>query len=121
VTSEPPRVLVVEDEQAIRQSVADALADEGYEVVVAENGAEALSVLASIQANVILLDLRMPVMDGWTFLDEYRRRPPPHGRLVVFTAAADAAQTAADTGADQVVAKPFDLAILLETIASLVA
>jgi CheY-like chemotaxis protein len=65
--------------------------------------------------------MRMPVMDGWTFIKEYRRRPPPHGRVVVFTAAADAARTAAETGADAVVPKPYDLNVLLQTIASHVA
>jgi CheY-like chemotaxis protein len=113
-----PRVLVVEDEPDIRQSVADALEGEGYHVAVAENGAEALEIVACFRPEVILLDMKMPVMDGWAFVRTYRRTPPPHGRIVVFTAAADAARRAAETGADGVVAKPFDLDDLLRTVAT---
>jgi CheY-like chemotaxis protein len=114
----PARVLVVEDEPDIRQSVADALEGEGYQVAVAENGAEALQVVASFRPAVILLDMKMPIMDGWTLVRTYRRTPPPHSRIVVFTAAADAARRAAETGADGVVAKPFDLDDLLRTVAT---
>jgi CheY-like chemotaxis protein len=110
-------VLVVDDEADIRATVADALAEEGYAVVVAENGADALKLAQSFQPQVILLDMKMPVMDGWAFARAYRRMPPPHGRIVVFTAAADAARRAAEANADGMLAKPFVLDDLLRTVA----
>lgn len=69
-------VLVVEDDEGTRQSVAEILLDEGYEVLTASNGADALSLLRTSPApDAILLDLMMPVMDGWRFRVEQKREP----------------------------------------------
>jgi CheY-like chemotaxis protein len=62
------RVLVVDDDPGIRRMVSLVLAGEGYDVRTAEDGRQALDLLASWHPAVILLDLMMPVMDGWTFL-----------------------------------------------------
>src|SRR5581483_10950225 len=70
------RVLVVEDDRGIRDLLAAVLTDEGFDVRQAANGKEALAVLERWQPDAILLDLMMPVMDGWTFRREQRRRPP---------------------------------------------
>jgi CheY-like chemotaxis protein len=71
IGSEEDYVLVVDDDQDIRDSLADLLADEGHQVRVASNGREALDVLrASPRPCLILLDLMMPVMDGQEFLQE---------------------------------------------------
>jgi CheY-like chemotaxis protein len=115
---QPARILVVEDESDIRLSVADALEGEGYDVAMAQNGAEALHLVGSFRPDVILLDMKMPVMDGWAFARAYRSTPPPHGRIVVFTAAADVSRRAIETGADGMLAKPFDLDDLLRTVAT---
>jgi PleD family two-component response regulator len=66
-------VLVIDDDEHIRYSLVDALEDEGYRAVSASNGVEALEVLRVLPnpPSVILLDLMMPVMDGW----EFRPRP----------------------------------------------
>jgi len=61
------RVLVVDDEPQVRATVTEALELEGYEVAQATNGMEALALLASREPEVIVLDLWMPVMDGWAF------------------------------------------------------
>jgi len=62
-------ILVVDDDPLIRDAVRDLLTNEGYEVTLAEDGAEALERLASMPPpSLILLDLRMPKMDGWQFL-----------------------------------------------------
>src|SRR5207249_1817499 len=66
------RVLVVEDEAAIRGALIEALADEGYDTVAAANGAIALDVVREAPPDVIILDLMMPVMDGWQFLSRCR-------------------------------------------------
>jgi two-component system chemotaxis response regulator CheY len=64
-----PRVLIVEDDRSIRGTLAEILADEGYLVQTAENGQQALEVCrAQLAPDLILLDLQMPVMDGWEFM-----------------------------------------------------
>lgn len=108
-------ILAVDDDPAILRTVVDILADEGYAVVTATNGAEALAVLAAVEPAAILLDMRMPVMDGWQFvraLDGRRRTIP----IIVMTAAQDARQWAREIGAAGWVAKPFDLLELLEAV-----
>ena len=66
------RVLVVDDDESIRQIVRMCLGDEGYEVFEAANGLDALALLPDCRPDLILLDLRMPVMDGWEFARRYR-------------------------------------------------
>lgn len=111
------RVLVVDDD-SIRDFVSVALSYEGYEVVSAENGEAALGAIDRGRGvAVILLDMRMPVMDGWEFARVYRERPGPHAPIIVLTAARDAADYAAQIQADGFLAKPFDLDALLRTVA----
>ena len=59
------RILVVDDDLDIRESMADALSDDGYDVCVAANGREALDIMHACAPCVVILDLMMPVMDGW--------------------------------------------------------
>ena len=67
-------VLVVDDDIDVRETLGEILADKGYDVAMAGNGAEALEYLHTSRAPaMILLDLTMPVMDGWTFLAERNR------------------------------------------------
>lgn len=69
-------VLIVEDQPDVRETLADLLELEGYHVATAANGAEAMSLLRSgTPPHVILLDLRMPVMDGWAFRQEQQASP----------------------------------------------
>ena len=114
------RVLVVDDEPDIRATVSAMLEIEGYDVVEAANGADALHVLEDGTPDVILLDMRMPVLDGWGFAAELRRRG--HGiPIVVMTAARDAAHWAAEIAAEGYVSKPFgfdDLITAVEEVAS---
>ncbi len=112
------RVLVVDDDDSIRDFVSTALGYEGYDVVAASDGATALAALdRSLAPSVILLDMRMPVMDGWEFSRAYRERPGAHAPIVVLTAARDAAEYATEIGAEGFLAKPFDLDELLRTVA----
>ena len=109
------RVLVVDDDPDIRELLVAALADDGFVSESARNGREALDVLDHFDADVIVLDLMMPVMDGWTFAARMKeRRSIP---IVVLSAAADLTRQADSVGAADVVPKPFDLETLLPTIA----
>lgn len=113
------RVLVVDDDAAIRQFIQMALEGSGYEVTTAEDGQEALASVRSAPPRVILLDMRMPVMDGWAFTRAYRETPPPHAPIVVLTAARDAGEYASDVDADAFLAKPFNLRELLVLVGRL--
>ena len=114
------RVLVVDDDESIRELVEMALSSEGHMVMTAPHGAAALEVIARTPPDVILLDMKMPVMDGWELARRYRAMPGPHAPIVVVTAAADAAGRAADVAADVAadghLPKPFDLDDLLRVV-----
>jgi two-component system, chemotaxis family, chemotaxis protein CheY len=114
-------VLVVEDDDEIRDFVALLLEGEGYAVRTARNGAEALDVVRDNAPRLILLDMRMPVMDGWGFARAYRTQPGPHAPILVMTAARDAAQRAHEIQADAYLAKPFDLDDLMSLVDRLTA
>src|SRR5262245_17777894 len=81
------RVLLVDDDESIRQVVSIFLSDEGYEIAGAGNGREALELVTDFRPDIILLDLRMPVMDGWEFARTYRELPGPHAPIIAFVAA----------------------------------
>ena len=85
-------------------------------MLTAEHGAAALQIVASTTPAVILLDMRMPVMDGWEFAQAYRERPGPRAPIIVFTAARDAAERASEIWADAHLAKPFSLDDLIELV-----
>jgi adenylate cyclase len=93
VLEHPHRVLIVEDDRHVRESLSDALSEEGYVAATASNGMEALDYLhAHEPPDVIVLDLMMPVMNGWEFLIEKRRDPKLAAiPVVVVTAAKEAA------------------------------
>jgi two-component system chemotaxis response regulator CheY len=113
-------VLVIDDDESIRDFLTTALTDEGYVVLTAANGRAALDILADVAPGLILLDMRMPVMNGWEFAGLYRQQPGPHAALVVMTAARDAIDRASQIEADGLLAKPFDLDELFAVVASFV-
>lgn len=75
-----PRVLIVDDEAAIRKMIQEVLSLEGYPLESATNGREALDALKSGGSRVILLDIRMPVLDGVGFLQELEAKPTERAR-----------------------------------------
>ncbi len=85
------------------------LRDEGYAVATVSNGAAALEMVGTHRPSLILLDLRMPVMDGWAFAREFRRVAGPAATIVVMSAVADIAAAARELGAVDRLAKPFAL------------
>jgi CheY-like chemotaxis protein len=82
-------VLVVDDDEAIRAVIGETLARHGWSVAAAENGRVALARLAEARPDAIILDLMMPEMDGFEFLDELRRRPEWRGIPVLVLTARD--------------------------------
>lgn len=109
------RVLVVDDDPGICEFVEALLTDEGYEVASAPHGAAALELVSHYQPDVILLDMRMPVMDGAAFLESYYQRPGPYARVVVMSAAQDIRRIA-DRVPATVIEKPFQITDLLDAL-----
>jgi CheY-like chemotaxis protein len=109
-------ILVVDDDSDIAELVQLALSEDGYAVVTAPNGAAGLELAHEHPPDLILLDMRMPVMDGWTFAARYRAEPGPRAPMIVMTAARDAAQRAAEVAADGFLSKPFGLTELFEVV-----
>lgn len=115
-----PRILIVEDDRDTREMLGHLLELEGFDVQTAANGRQALDQLRGEgTANVILLDLMMPVMDGWQFRAEQRRDPRLSGIPVVVVTAAGARDAIPAIDADAWVPKPIDFDRLIDTITPL--
>jgi len=114
----PRRILVVDDEADIRETIVEVLGDEGFEAVGAENGRRALDLLASGELpHAILLDLRMPVLDGVGFRREQLNDPRLASiPVVIVSANARVGEVAAQMGVSAHLRKPLDLDALIETI-----
>lgn len=110
------KILVVEDDEGIAEVVELALSQSGHQVVTAPNGRAALEILDRTRVDLVLLDMIMPVMDGWEFAKSYRERPGRKAPIVVMTAAADAARRAAEIGSTRVLAKPFGIGELYDVV-----
>jgi CheY-like chemotaxis protein len=109
-------IMIVDDDDAIREALEDVLSDEGYQVVGMADGQQALDYLRSEKRpSAILVDLWMPVMDGWKFLDALLEDPRfSRIPLVVLTAARD--QRARDLRVSEVLTKPVQLQQVLGTL-----
>jgi CheY-like chemotaxis protein len=111
------RILVVDDDETIRETVAEALQLDGFGVETARNGAEALEVVRARPPNGIVLDLMMPVMTGWQFLEQCRAARLCDGiAIVVLSAYSKLPENAATLGVKGCIAKPFDLDVLVGAI-----
>jgi CheY-like chemotaxis protein len=115
---ESNQILVVDDDDDIREVMQEALVAEGFRVDVAKDGQEALSRLETgEQAPLILLDMMMPRMDGETFLKVLRERPRlADARVVVISGNARVRDQASDLRAAACFVKPFELEELLSVI-----
>ena len=108
-------ILVVDDDADLREFLRVMLTSIGFEVISAANGQEALDVMEGHEPDLILLDMKMPVMDGWEFsraLEDRGAHPP----VVVLTAAPDPAARAAEVHADGWLGKPFEYEELEATV-----
>lgn len=112
-----PRVLVVDDEPTIREIIADALRESGFDVRSAANGAYALDLLRGWVPQVIVLDLMMPRMDGVGFSESLRRNPRLAAIPLLLVTAAYAPHAAAERiGARATLTKPFELDDLVDLV-----
>lgn len=111
-------ILVIDDDPGIVGFLELALGDEGYDVRVAANGREGLAETRVRRPDVILLDMNMPVMDGWEFCEQLRGSAAELNSIpiIVMTAARDAATRSSEVGAQGFLGKPFDLDQLFHTI-----
>ncbi len=110
-----PCVLVVEDDESLRSEIAEVFHDDGYRVLQSADGSEALEMLRqSPDVDVVLLDLWMPDMDGWSFRSEQRASPALRD-IPVIVLSADASPQARSIDADAFIRKPFDVEALSAT------
>jgi two-component system, chemotaxis family, chemotaxis protein CheY len=112
-------VLVVDDDPGILDVLEQALDAEGYRVVMASNGREALRQVSERRPDIMLVDLMMPVMDGWEFVRHCRADGQvAQTPVIILSAARNVDQAAHDLGVQAVISKPFDLDTLLDLIAA---
>ena len=112
--SQPRRILIVDDEEGFRDGVADLLGMEGYQVSVARDAVEAVRKLPEFRPEVILLDLRMPHLDGEGFLRGMSGLPASKKvPVVLISAKEDLPAIASRTGAAGYLATPFEAPQLL--------
>lgn len=107
-------VLVAEDDAPTRTFLVAALTDEGYIVTAATDGKDALERCAEVHPDVVVLDLSMPILDGFEFL---RQRGPECSAPVVAVSAGFRKDQLSDLRVTAFVAKPFDLQVLIAVIA----
>ncbi len=110
------RILVIDDDPSILALVTALLQSAGYEVTSTPDATEGLRLLVADQPDLVVLDMRMPVMNGWQFSQELKARGISVP-IVVMTAAQDARAWAEEIEAAGYIGKPFDIDRLLEEVA----
>jgi DNA-binding response OmpR family regulator len=116
------RVLVVDDDEVIRQLIAVNLTLEGFEVETAVDGRECLEKVGEVNPDVITLDVMMPRLDGWVTATQLRRNPETAGiKVVLITARAqeDDRDRGRQIGVDAYLTKPFDPAEMIRVVREL--
>ncbi len=111
------RILVVDDEDALRTVLSSELEGEGYKVASASDGAEAIDILKKDEFDLILLDIKMPNVDGFEVL-KFVKETHPDTKVIMLTGFADLknAIESKKLGAEDFVSKPYDLVDLLTTV-----
>jgi DNA-binding NtrC family response regulator len=110
-------ILVVDDEEALRTVLSSELSGEGYQVDSASDGDEAISTIQSKKFDLVLLDIKMPKVDGFEVL-KFIKKNTPEMKVIMLTAFADLknAIESKKLGAEDFISKPYDLVDLLTTI-----
>lgn len=110
-------ILVIDDDIALRVMFQTLLREEGYRVLEANNGQEALDLLKTEKPSLIVLDLMMPVMNGWQFLEEVEKHPELDATpIILLSASRELATTARLNKIRAFLPKPFDIDTLLDYI-----
>ena len=112
------RILLVDDERSIRESLNKILGAEKYEVALAENGQEAIERHGAQRIDLLILDLNMPVKNGWDTLD-WLVEINPLLPIVIITGRSNQRALAETAGADALMEKPLDVPLLLQTVREL--
>jgi DNA-binding response OmpR family regulator len=118
MTHAPARVLVVDDNEALRENLAEALTLEGYDPTVAADGSAALRLLSEAEFDAVLLDLVMPGVDGRAVLGQIRADPRLTGMRVIVTTGHSGPRAKAGVPADAFLVKPFGVRELLAALRS---
>ncbi|HEX9017254.1 MAG TPA: response regulator [Chloroflexota bacterium] len=109
-------MLIIDDDRDLLELMAFVLSAEGFDVETAGEGREALDKVGESMPGLILLDMKMPVMNGWEFAAEFHRRHGAGIPIVVVTAAENAEKRAEEIGASGWVSKPFDVGYLVRVV-----
>jgi two-component system, chemotaxis family, chemotaxis protein CheY len=109
-------ILVVDDDESFREFVRIALRTQDYAVDTAADGAEALDKVRQDPPSLLLLDLMMPVMDGWQFVDACRKEPGCEQVPIVIMSAGQRANAAGALQAQAFLAKPFGPSDLFQVV-----
>ena len=114
------RILLVDDDAGVRGSLSDVLVSEGYVVIPANDGQQAIELAASAAIDLVLLDLNMPRKNGW---EAFERLSAEHPLLpiIIVTARPNQLFTAVGAGVGALLEKPLDIPTLLRTIKRLLA
>src|SRR5262245_19903198 len=114
------RVLVVEDERRLLHNLAKSLREAGYAVDTAATGADGLAKAESVDYNAIVLDVMLPQLDGWAVLAKLRRQKDTPVLMLTARDASTDRVRGLDAGADDYLAKPFDLHELLARLRAVI-
>lgn len=114
------RILVVDDEERIRKLIGAYLKKEGYEIIEAENGLQAFNIFKNSKIHLIILDVMMPVMDGWSLCTELRKTS--NVPIIFLTAKGEDEDKLLgfELGTDHYISKPFNAKLLVAKVKSLI-
>ena len=119
-TGNQKTILLVDDDPSVREMVGRVLTGEGYLVLTAANGPEALRIAASTAIDLVLLDLNMPGQSGWDTFEQLTSENPLLA-IVIITARSQQLFTAVSAGTGALLEKPLDYPKMLQTIRDLLA
>jgi DNA-binding response OmpR family regulator len=118
--SEGKRILLVDDDPVVRDSVGNVLLGEGFQVIPAADGQRAVDLANRMEIDLVLLDLNMPLKNGWDTFEQLTREHPILP-IIIITARPNQVFTALSAGAGALLEKPMDIPTLLQTMRKLLA